>query len=85
MRISVAVKMLTLSFPLQNPQIANPQPCLETFNCGTKTFEWVPFPVYRRDCQAADSGKRQNAAPEKSISAGENDPDEADESHFLGS
>ncbi|KAG8142274.1 hypothetical protein E2320_006209, partial [Naja naja] len=69
-----------VSFPEfhpKNSQIANPQPCLETFNCGTKTFEWVPLPVYRGDWKAADSGRHQNSTPEKIIPAGENDPEEA--------
>ncbi|XP_039223074.1 Fanconi anemia core complex-associated protein 20-like [Crotalus tigris] len=70
-----------VSFPEfhpKNSQIANPQPPLETFNCGTKTFEWVPFPVYHRDWEATGSGRHQNCTPEetKSISTGENDQDE---------
>ncbi|XP_070615221.1 Fanconi anemia core complex-associated protein 20 isoform X1 [Erythrolamprus reginae] len=66
-------------FHPKNPQTENPQPCLEMFNCGVKTFEWVPFPVYCRDRKAVDLGKRPNSTPGKNIPA-----DVADKSHFLG-
>ncbi|KAJ6658812.1 hypothetical protein lerEdw1_019734 [Lerista edwardsae] len=62
----------------KSSRTANPEPKPETFNVGTKQFEWVQFPLYHReDAKASDPQSHYNSANETANLIGrENNEDE---------